>query len=128
MSETMKAKGWARLWPTIRPPRSKNLRQGAWYPVVKDELADRVTIKLGETPVDVPRRILEIRDRRPKRFTVVRRPGYDAAARRKSVHNLGKQYAVCPICNWRFALFGQPDRKECPHCGHEGEIAWWETG
>ncbi len=128
MSETKKAKAWARLWPTVRPPHSRNLRAGAWYPVMKDDLEDRVSLWLYGQLVDVPRRFLEIRPRRPKRFTVVYRAGYKKPAGRPSVHNLGKSYGVCPICLHRFALFGQPERKECPNCGHEGEIAWWETG
>ena len=95
---------------------------------MKDDLEDRVSLLLGETIVDVPRRFLEIRPRRPKRFTVVYRAGYDRPPGRRSIHNLGKQYAVCPICLHRFALFGEPERRDCPNCGHEGEIAWWETG
>ena len=128
MSELKKAKAWARLWPTVRPPHSKNLRAGAWYPVMKDDLEDRVTILLGESTVDVPRRLLEIRPRRPKRFTVVYRTGYDRPPGRPSLYKLGRRYGVCPICIHRFALYGEPERRECPNCGHEGEIAWWETG
>ncbi len=128
MSETKKAKAWARLWPTVRPPHSRNLRAGAWYPVMKDDIEDRVSLWLYDELVDVPRRFLEIRHRRPKRFTVVYRAGYERPAGRPSVHNLGRNYGVCPICLHRFALFGQPERKECPNCGHDGEVAWWETG
>jgi hypothetical protein len=128
MSETKKAKAWARLWPTVRPPHSRNLRAGAWYPVIKDDLEDRVSLWLYGQSVDVPRRVLEIRPRRPKRFTVVYRAGYSRPPGRSSTYNLGKRYAVCPICLHRFALYGEPERKECPNCSHEGEVAWWETG
>jgi hypothetical protein len=128
MSETKKAKAWARLWPTVRPPHSRNLRAGAWYPVIKDDLEDRVSLWLYGQSVDVPRRFLEIRPRRPKKFTVVYRAGYQRPQGRLSKHHLGKRYGVCPICLHRFALFGEPERRECPNCGHEGEIAWWETG
>lgn len=128
MSETKKAKAWARLWPTVRPPHSRNLRAGAWYPVMQDDLEDRVSLWLYGQLVDVPRRFLEIRPRRPKRFTVVYRAEDERPAGRASIYNLGKKYGVCPICLHRFALFGQPERKECPNCGHDGEVAWWETG
>ena len=128
MSETKKAKAWARLWPTVRPPHSRSLRAGAWYPVMKDDLEDRVSLLLGESTIDVPRRLLELRPRRPKRFTVVYRADYRRTPGRPSVHKLGKNYAVCPICLHRFGIFGEPERKECPNCGHEGEVAWWETG
>ena len=96
--------------------------------MMKDDLEDRVTILLHDSQVDVPRRFLEIRPRRPKRFTVVYRTGYERVPGRPSIANLGKRYAVCPICLYRFPLFGEPERKECPNCGHSGEIAWWETG
>ena len=120
-------KGWARLWSSIRPPYSKNIRAGAWYPVVKDDQSDRVTIRLGGDPVDVPRRVVEVRSRRPKRFTVVHRVGYTIKAARRSLHSLGRRYAVCPACQWRFGLIGEPKRKQCPNCDHQGEVAWWET-
>jgi hypothetical protein len=119
--------GWARLWPTVRPPHSKNIRAGAWYPVIKDDLPDRVTIRLGAAAVDVPRRMVEVRARRPNRFTVVHRIGYIPTAGRHSLHKLGKRYAVCPNCQCRFGLIGEPEKKRCPSCGHEGEVAWWET-
>lgn len=128
MGNANKTRGWARVWPTIRPPHSRNLRAGAWYPVVKDDLEDRVSLLLGKTPVDVPRKVLEIRTQRPHRFTVVYRLGHEWVPGRPSVHNLGKRYAVCPICFHRFKLLGEPERRVCPNCNHEGEIAWWETG
>jgi hypothetical protein len=120
-------RGWARLWASIRPPHSRNFRAGAWYPVVKDDDEDRVSILLSEAAVDVPRRVVEIRRRRPNGCTVVHRIGYEVSAARRSLHKLGRQYAVCPVCQWRFGLIGQPERKSCPNCGHEGEVAWWET-
>ena len=120
-------RGWARLWPSIRPPHSRNIRAGAWYPVIKDDLPDRVTIRLGNAAIEVPRRVVEVRARRPNRFTVVHRVGYQVSAARHSLHKLGKRYAVCPACQWRFGLIGAPEKKRCPSCGHEGEVAWWET-
>lgn len=118
---------WARLWSSVRPPYSRNLRAGGWYPVVRDQLVDRVTIKVGESEVDVPRRFLELRPRRPNLFSVVHRVGYDAVARRQSVHKLGKRYAVCPACRSRFALIGQPEVIQCPQCRHVAEVCWWEV-
>lgn len=125
-SHEVKPVAWARVWPAVRPPYSRNLRQGAWYPVLKNERDDRVTLLLYGHPVDVPRRFLEIRGRRPTHFSVVYRVGYDRDARRQSKYNLGKRYAVCPACSLRFALFGQPEKKSCPECGHTGEVGWWE--
>ncbi len=126
MSENQ-SRGWARLWSSIRPPYSRNIRAGTWYPVVNSDQPDRVTIRLGNAMVDVPRRVVEVRSRRPARFTVVHRVGYTVSSARRSLHKLGKRYAVCPECQWRFGLIGEPDRKQCPNCGLEGEVAWWET-
>lgn len=127
MNQATQAKGWARIWSAITPPHSRNLRQGAWYPVVKDDLPDRVTLGIGDGTVVVPRRVLEIRPRRPDRFSVVHRVGYDQSRQRHSIHKLGKFYAVCPVCGERSALYGQPERIECKYCGHKGDVAWWET-
>jgi hypothetical protein len=127
VSDSIDAHAWARLWPSVRPPHSRNLRAGAWYAVLNDEMADRVTILLYGDEVDVPRRVLEVRDRRPTRFSVVHRVGYRRAPGRASMFHLGKRYAVCPACSWRFGLVGEPERRQCPNCGHEGEVAWWET-
>jgi len=122
-----KAKAWGRVWPAIRPPHSRNLRAGAWYPIVNDELPDRVTLEIGCSTIEVPRRVLEIRPRKPTRFSVVHRVDYDYSSGRKSVHQLGRFYAVCPACDERFALFGKPERVECKFCNHKGDVAWWET-
>lgn len=119
--------GWARVYPALKRSVAKQLRRGAWYPVLRDEMPDRVTIRMGDRPVDVPRRLLEIRDRRPGFFTVVSRPEYRQGTGRPSEGRLGKTYVVCPSCNRRFALFGHPETKDCPGCGHRGDVAWWEA-
>ena len=126
-AERLKIVGWARAYPALQPSFSKSLRRGAWYPVVKDQAADRVSIKMGSRTVDVPRRLLEIRTSRPTHFSVVNRVGYQRETGRRSQYNLGKQYGVCPACSSRFALWGSPERTQCPQCRHEGEIGWWEA-
>jgi len=127
VTQGARAKGWARIWPAIRPPHSRNLRAGAWYPITGDENEDRVTVVIGSGPVQVPRRVLEIRRRRPKLFSVVHRVGYHRTSQRGSLHRLGEFYAVCPECSGRFALYGRPGKVWCPACKYEGEVAWWET-
>lgn len=126
MLEASKVIGWARVWAAVRPPHSRGLRAGAWYPVVRDQLPDRVTILMGEREIDAPRRLFEIRSRRPMHFTVVRRVGYRPHPPRESLHRLGKHYAVCPVCQWRFGLMGTPEMTHCPHCGHIAQVGWWE--
>ena len=118
---------WARVYPTTKRTRAKSLRRGAWYPVVNNELPDRVSLQMGTKAVAVPRSILEIRQFRPEHFSVVNRAEYQDAPNRKSVYNLGKVYAVCPACSQRLALWGEPQTKACTKCGHKGDVGWWEA-
>lgn len=123
-----KVLGWVRVFPTFDQSVSKALRRGAWYPVVENDKPDRISILMGSRTVDVPRRLLEFRRERPKHFSVIDRVGYTPPDReRKSLYNLGKRYAVCPVCSKRQALLGHPDEKRCSRCGHEGEVGWWEA-
>lgn len=126
VTETQKTLGWARVYATVRRDRSKALRRGAWYAVVQDTHPDRVSILLYGRPVQVPRRILEIRKDKPKFFSVVNRVDYDEDARRKSQYNLGKRYGVCPECTKRFGLWAKSETVTCPECKHTGPVAWWE--
>ncbi len=112
-------KAWARVYPALKRSLSKSLRRGVWYPVVRDDLPDRITIRMGARPVDVPRSLLEVRRERPGYFSVVTRteqqPGTD------------RIYLVCPACSHRIQVFGQPQFKDCPECRHRGEVGWWEA-
>ncbi|MBI3981390.1 MAG: hypothetical protein HY337_00650 [Gemmatimonadetes bacterium] len=103
------------------------LRHGAWYPVVSD-LGPRVVVVVKERRVAVPRHLLEFRDRRPNRFTVVYRPRGAENPSYGTPGNLGRIYAVCPKCGSRLSVFGEPKDLVCKPCGHRGEVAWWETG
>lgn len=120
-------RGWARVYPALKRSISKTLRRGAWYPVLRNDQPDRVTLRMGGRPVDVPRRLLEVRPQRPGFFSVVHRVEYKPEPGRPSRHNLGKTYVVCPECASRFGVFGEPQMKQCPECGHRGEIGWWEA-
>ncbi len=123
----MRIRGWARPYRAIRPNYSKNLRHGTWYPVIRDDLPDRVTIRIGEKNVDVPRRLVEIRTQAPTTFSVVMRISTTTTRSSGTARELGRHYVVCPKCGHRAALMGRPDTKQCPECGHSGEIAWWES-
>ena len=126
-TESPKIIAWARVYPTLKRSASKTLRRGKWYPVLKDEEADRVTLHMGGRPVDVPRRLLEVRRDRPQYFSVVTRTEYNREPGRPSIHGLGKTYVVCPRCAHRFPLFGRPDKRSCPECGHQGDVGWWDA-
>ena len=67
--QTIEMVGWARVYPAVQRMVSKTMRRGAWYPVVLDELTDRVTIRMGPQAITVPRRIVEVRRQRPEHFS-----------------------------------------------------------
>jgi hypothetical protein len=117
-----KALAWARVYAAVHQPHSKNLRHGTWYAVVRDDRPDRVTLRVGSQRIDVPRNLVEIRDKRPPYFTIVDTIG----APPKASDTLGKHYLVCPTCAKRSELRGHPHTSTCKECGYEGEVAWWE--
>ena len=124
---SQKPRRWARLYATARPFTRPMLRHGAWYPVV-DDLDQRVVVVVKERRVAVPRHLLEFRERRPARFTVVYRPRGSAETTYGTPGNLGRVYAVCPECGARLPIIGEPSALTCARCKHRGEVAWWETG
>lgn len=121
---TERPRAWARVYPALKRTHSKVLRHGTWYPVLKDEREDRLTIRIGTRMVDVPRRLLEVRATRPTFFSVITRVGDNEPP---AGVELGRRYAVCPNCSHRIPLAGEPTTKKCPKCEHVGEIAWWEA-
>lgn len=118
--------GWARVYPALIRQMTKHLRHGTWYPVVRDDMPDRLSLKVGDKTVDVPRKVVEVRDRRPVHFSVVSKLDLPVEDR-SSPNDLGKRYAVCPECSSRSTLFGQPPMTKCNKCGHTGEVGWWES-
>ncbi|MBI2615341.1 MAG: hypothetical protein HYW52_06665 [Gemmatimonadetes bacterium] len=127
-SEPSHARGWARVYPTARPFTIPRLRQGVWYPIVNPDLGERVVVQVKDRRVAVPKRLLEIRAKRPTRFTVVYLARNQPNPAEGTARYLGRKYAVCPACGVRVRLAGEPERLQCVECGHQGEVAWWETG
>jgi len=116
------------------------LRQGAWYPVVSGG-PSRLVLDVSGHGVTVPQDVVEVRPRRPDRFTVVYRTQDDPNPARGTRADVGRVFAVCPKCASRVRLprrphlgtsgvwdAGSAERATCPGCGHEGIVAWWETG
>lgn len=122
-----KSQRWARLWAISRPNTEPRLRQGAWYPVVT-ETESMVVLEVRRKHATVPRKLVEIRNQRPDRFTVVYRARNSRNPAEGTKQDLGRTYGVCPACGHRVRLFGQPKEAKCSECDHTGEIAWWETG
>src|SRR6266566_1486992 len=99
--------GWARLWFAAKreDEGEASLRNGAWYPVLSSGV-NRAVLEVSGQRVAVPQDLVEVRDKRPDRFT------------------------VCPKCATRipFRMGIIPSRATCHKCKHEGIVAWWETG
>ncbi len=103
------------------------LRRGAWYPVVSQS-GNHMVLDVSGRRVAVLQDALELRPKRPERFTVVYRARHDPNPAHGTAADLGVRYAVCPRCGTRRWLGGSPANTSCKQCGHEGVIAWWETG
>jgi hypothetical protein len=125
VGEFVRVQAWARVWPTTKREHSKQLRHGAWYPVIWDDCPDRVTLRIAGELVEVPRWIVEISPLRPERIAVIHRLEHVPGER--DSFGLGRYYGVCPNCQWRFGIIARPDRETCPKCGLAAEVAWWET-
>jgi hypothetical protein len=132
--------GWARVWFAAKHDSDVTLRQGAWYPVVNSS-PTRVVLDVSGHQVTVPQDAIELRRRRPDRFTVVYRAWADPNPAEGTKADVGRTYAVCPKCAARVRLPKRPrlgtsgvwdardaERARCPKCNHEGIVAWWETG
>lgn len=122
-----KSAAWARLWAIARPKTNPMLRQGAWYPVV-DRGPRFVMVDVRRRYVMLPQSLVEIRSERPAQFTVVYRAAGDSNPARGTASDLGRRYAVCPVCGRRVRVAARAERTHCGNCGHQGIVAWWETG
>jgi hypothetical protein len=123
--------GWARIWVAAkRDSQTVQVRQGAWYPVLSTG-ATRIVLALpgSDESLAVPKDAFEIRNQRPERFTVVYRTTHETNPARGTTADMGQTYAVCPKCASRVRLgLVPPPHTHCGKCGHEGDVAWWETG
>ncbi len=130
LRNTRRSAGWARVRSTVKLSLSRNLRRGAWYPVVNDTQPDKVFLAITSRSVAVPRRIVQVRPRlpRPQQFSVVYCANGERNPVRGTAADLGNTYAVCPHCAARLRLFAHQLAVHCTDCAHEAEVAWWDTG
>src|SRR2546428_7092147 len=123
--------GWARLWFAAKRVEEGEtpLRNGAWYPVLSSGV-NRAVLEVSGQRVAVPQEMVEVRDKRPDRFTVVYRTYDDPNPARGTRADAGRRYGVCPKCATRVPFRSGiiPSRATCHKCQHEGIVAWWETG
>jgi len=120
--------GFARLWATAHAFARPMPRAGAWYPVVGEASGERAVLEIRGRRVAIRKTLLEIRPERPKVFTVVVRSREAAAALAATPGaEIARIYAVCPACGQRAAVVEDQVAATCAKCGHQAEIAWWET-
>ncbi|MGD0993682.1 MAG: hypothetical protein ABR998_14570 [Gemmatimonadales bacterium] len=120
--------GWARLWATAHPFARPMPRAGAWYPVVGEASGERAVLEVRGKRVAVRKTLLEFRSERPKVFTVVvRSRDADSTLSAKFGREMARIYAVCPACTQRVPVVENQVAATCAKCGHQAEIAWWET-
>src|SRR5207245_3108615 len=96
---------------------------GAWYPVLSSGVT-RAVLDVSGRRVVVPQELLEVRPKRPDRFTVVYRAWDDPNPARGTRADLGRRYAVCPTCASRVLLRGYviPAVTKCDMCGKPGIV------
>src|SRR5437763_11935791 len=87
----------SRVWYALKREEDEGLlRQGAWYPVVTSGVT-RAVLEVSGQRVTVPQEALEVRDKRPDRFTVVYRTREDPNPARGTRADVGRRYGVCPM-------------------------------
>jgi hypothetical protein len=96
-------------WARTRGDRAEKegLRRGAWYRVVEDGKQPWVVVDVHQVEVRVPRDKLEVRQERPRTWSVVDVP-----------------HLVCPGCHKRQYVSGQPTEVTCPECGNGFGVDW----
>jgi len=116
-------------WELKREEDEGLLRQGAWYPIVSSGVT-RAVLEVSGQRVTVPQEALEVRNKRPDKFTVVYRTREDPNPARGTRADAGRRYGVCPRCATRLPFRNNviPAVASCQQCGHQGIVAWWETG
>lgn len=128
LSETQVPQGWARPWAVARPFARPMPRAGAWYPVVGETTGERAVLEIRGKRVAIQKKLFEIRQDRPKTFTVVVRSRSTVATVAESGVKIDQICAVCPLCTERVRIQKNDRVTSCPECSHRGEVAWWETG
>src|SRR5204862_4661158 len=110
---------WARVWYALKREEDEGLlRQGAWYPIVSSGVT-RAVLEVSGQRVTVPQEALEVRDKRPDKFTVVYRTREDPNPARGTRADAGRRYGVCPRCATRLPFRNNviPAVASCQQCG-----------
>ncbi len=108
-------------WARVVADESGHLRRGAWYRVLKVWDGD-ILLEVNHRPVPVPRQLVAMQPERPAAWTVVPRPKRSLGLPK----SWGGRYAVCPNCQERAPLRGEPKELPCPRCGSAYPVAWDE--
>jgi hypothetical protein len=112
----------ATRWARLRNKGFYPVRRGAWNRVTSST-AVTVAVDARGKPLELPHAVVEVVERIPSRWTVVRCP---PLAFRLLPRGWGDHYAVCPSCAHRVALLASPIEIGCERCGGSFAVAWDE--
>jgi hypothetical protein len=105
-------------WAKVRAEASCQLRQGAWYRILRLTPQEAV-LDVNARPVGVARSLLYMLSGHPGVWSVVPRP----ASAGPLPSSWGPRYAVCPACRERAHLAAGAAMR-CLRCGGVFEIGW----
>jgi len=115
-------KGWARCLDSV----ADILRRGAWYPIV-EETTEHVVLDVHQKRIRMSRADLQVRQSPPDHWSIVVRTGVMRPTLGGSKEPVTQTYAVCPACNERQELTGQPSLLHCTRCNNEAAVDWSVT-
>ena len=108
-------------WAKARAEASCELRQGAWYRIVRLTPQEAV-LDVNARPVGISRALLYMLPGHPGVWSVVPRP----ARAGPMPASWGSRYAVCPSCRERAPL-ATGAAMRCLRCGGVFAIGWEEA-
>jgi hypothetical protein len=111
-------------WGRVRAPGAAVLRRGAWYPVVSTNIPKRIVLDTGDREVALHKDLVDLREDRPARFSVVQKTDTDRNPAAGTPWDIGLEYAVCPMCRERVDAPQADATLECTACYYRGQIDW----
>jgi hypothetical protein len=113
------------LWARVKQLGAHGLRRGAWYPVVNEVTEEMLVVDVAKQNVPVPRQLVDVSERAPRRWSIVVREPSEPGADRISAEGHPLEYAVCPGCRSRVPFGGgRPEQMDCPNCQRRYPIDW----
>jgi hypothetical protein len=92
-----------------------------------NEAGSIVILDVSKKNVPVDRASVEVAERQPEKWSVVKWDPAGPIPRRISHENLPLTYGVCPNCRARAELQDHHNTMECPQCKLKSEVDWVNT-